>query len=310
MKKQDKKSVCVLLSTYNGEKYLRELLDSVFAQEDVEVKLFVRDDGSSDSTVSILKEYEEKNLVTLTVGNNLGFVKSFSWLIKNAPEADYYACCDQDDVWLPKKLINGVTCMEEHGQEIPQLYFTSLVVVDKNLKEITRKSHTHYAINAKNRFVENLLFNMVQGCSTIFNSALRDVYKSIPTDDLTSHDYTLSTLASGLGIVHFSEDAQVLYRQHGNNSVGFYASGIKSFFRSIKSFFKLEMKSVRYREALIFKYYFYDKLSDENKRFVDLMSKYKFYKKTKKELKKFIKQNVTDKFVRNYSLNLARMNKL
>ncbi len=94
-------NVAVLLSTYNGEKYLRELLDSVFNQKDVNLTLFVRDDGSSDKTVQILEKYKKKGFpIDISCGRgNLGFGKSFATLIQNAPSTfDYYACCDQDDI--------------------------------------------------------------------------------------------------------------------------------------------------------------------------------------------------------------------
>ena len=102
-----KKIVCVLLSTYNGEKFLREQLESVFSQEDVTVKLSVRDDGSSDSTLDILKEYEKEGKLTLTIGENIGWAKSFSWLIKNAPKADSHTVLRGESLWLIAKKYYG-----------------------------------------------------------------------------------------------------------------------------------------------------------------------------------------------------------
>lgn len=290
---------------------MEQQIESVLAQEDVNVKLFVRDDGSTDGTVDILKKYEQQGKLQLTVGENIGFKESFSWLIKNAPESEYYACCDQDDFWLPKKLINGVKMMEADDFSVPKLYFSTVIVSDKNLKEITRDSHKHYAKIAKNRFAENLLFNMVYGCSTIFNNALKQEYAKINVDNILSHDYTLSTLACGLGKVYFDdENPQTLYRQHGHNTVGYYSGNLRNFFKSIGSFFTRETKSVRYKEALIFKSLCYSRLSEENQKFIDLMVSYKSDKKSKKKLKKYIKNNISSKFVRNYTLNLLRLNRL
>lgn len=299
-----------MLSTYNGEKYLKPLLESVFAQQGVNVVLFVRDDGSTDGTVAILQEYQKQGKLQLTVGKNLGFGQSFSWLINNAPKADYYACCDQDDVWLPCKLQNGVQALEQCNGNLPLLYFTSLIAVDQNLKEISRKTHEHYALDAKNRFVESLLFNMCQGCTTLFNNALKEKFIQVPQEQISAHDYTLNTIASGLGQVVFSQDAQVLYRQHANNTVGFYKGKLRNIFRSIKNFFKVELTSMRFKEAKIFKLNFYDQLSDENKRFVDLLCSYKKNRRARRELKKFIKQNATDKFIKTYTINLLRLKKL
>ncbi len=304
-----KKIVCVLLSTYNGEKFLREQLESVFSQEDVTVKLFVRDDGSSDSTLDILKEYEKEGKLTLTIGENIGWAKSFSWLIKNAPKADYYACCDQDDVWLPKKLINGVNCLEAQDNTKPQLYFTSLTVVNQDLKVITTKTLTNYIEKPKNRLAENLMMNMVSGLTTIFNNKLKECFSVLAPDMVHYHDYTLNVLASALGEVHFSRDSQILYRQHGNNECGYNKSSLKSIMKAIANFFKHECKSMRFREALNLKYYFYDDLKDEEKKFVDMICLYKFYRPVRKQLKKYISKTVVCKSTRNYNKFLISFKK-
>ncbi len=303
------KTVCVLLSTYNGEKYLREQLESLYKQEGVEVLLFVRDDGSSDGTVSILQEYEKKGLLRLVLGQNIGFAKSFSWLIKNAPEADYYACCDQDDVWLPKKLINGVECLESKDNSKPQLYFTSLIVVDKDLNVITTNTVTNYIENAKNRLAENIMLNMVSGLTTIFNHKLKDCFSMIAPDLITFHDYTLNILASAMGEVHFSRDSQILYRQHGNNECGYNRTNLKSIMKAIRNFFRYDCKSIRYKEILNLKYYFYNDLGEEEKKFVDMAFLYKFYHKERKKLKKYLKNNVIYNSSRNFNKFLITFKK-
>ena len=100
--------VIVLMSTYNGEKYLRNQIESLLRQVDVEIEILVRDDGSKDGTLGILEEYknsrEYSGKLSYYVGPNVGPAKSFLDLIKHAPEAEYYALCDQDDTWLPDKL--------------------------------------------------------------------------------------------------------------------------------------------------------------------------------------------------------------
>ena len=91
------KKVNVLLSAYNGEKYIKAQIDSILNQSYPNVELYVRDDGSKDGTLAIVREYEEKGLLHLEAGENVGFVKSFEWLIANGGEADYYAFSDQED---------------------------------------------------------------------------------------------------------------------------------------------------------------------------------------------------------------------
>ena len=119
----------ILLSTYNGEKYLPELLESVLAQKDIYVDILARDDGSTDKTVEILKKYDR---VKVYGGNNLKPAKSFLDLIWKADiNYDYYALCDQDDVWKEEKIISAVKCIENIDK--PALYSSAVEVVDKRL---------------------------------------------------------------------------------------------------------------------------------------------------------------------------------
>lgn len=305
------KTVSVLLSTYNSEKYLREQIDSVLNQKDVKINLFARDDGSKDTTCDILQEYQDKGLLTFVKGENLGFKGNFSWLINNAPNADYYACCDHDDVWLENKLINAVTALEaEENKEIPLLYFTSLNVVNEKLELITKDSHKHYNVNSKTLFIDHILMTMVNGCTSVFNEKLREIYCQIPINVMHAHDYTIGTIAASMGKVLFSSDSQILYRQHANNCYGFYKGSLRNMIRSVKAFFKYETKGIKYKEALIYYYYFFDKLTGLNKEFISLMASYKFNKKAKKQLRKLIKKNVENKTERKLSLFLLRFNKL
>ena len=96
--------VLVLMSTYNGEKYLREQIDSILGQRGVEVSLLVRDDGSTDATLTTLDEYKESGRLDYYCGNNLGPARSFMHLLQNAPASDFYAFSDQDDKWMDDKL--------------------------------------------------------------------------------------------------------------------------------------------------------------------------------------------------------------
>ena len=305
------KTVSVLLSTYNGAKYLREQIDSLLKQEGVNVKIFVRDDGSKDDTVKILEEYESRGEITLEKGKNVGFSQSFSWLINNAPQADYYACCDQDDVWLPTKILDGVNALEnENNHEQPLVYFTSLNVVDENLNLITKDSHIHYNNNSPTLFIDNVLMPQCNGCTFVFNQKLKDLYSTIPSHNIFTHDYTLMTLTSAFGKVIFSNNSKILYRQHASNAYGFYKGSLRNMLRSVKAFFKNEIKCIKSHEAMLFRYYFFDKLKPQDKIFVDLITSYRFNKPKRKQLKKFIKQNIKNKTIRRFTLVLLKIKRL
>ena len=91
--------VLILLSVYNGQKYLQEQLNSLYNQRGVDVSILIRDDGSSDHSIDIIRENQKDHDIKLIEGKNVGFAQSFWELVRNATEADYYAFCDQDDYW-------------------------------------------------------------------------------------------------------------------------------------------------------------------------------------------------------------------
>lgn len=301
------RKVAVLLSAYNGEKFIREQINSLLAQEGVDVTICVRDDGSSDSTTQILQEYADKGQIQLEVGKNVGFVLSFRELVANAPKSDYYAFCDQDDVWLPHKLKNAVDALEQEDNSIPLLYYTSLTVVNEKLEQIVDKSCGYIDETDPNVFQNALLNTGANGCTEVFNNATREAFLRVPKHCIIGHDYSVNTIASGLGKVIFSRDSQILYRQHANNAFGYFSGGIKILWRSLKAFFCNEMKRLRFREAMTFNYVFYDELSPDKKEFIDLMTQYKRGKKFKRLLKKYIKANISNKTTRKYACLLLNL---
>ena len=109
-----KEKVLVLMSTYNGEQYLQQQIDSIITQKNVDVELLVRDDGSTDKTIDILKDYQQKGLLSYYAGENLKPQLSFLHLLRHAPECKYYAFADQDDVWLEDKLSSGIEAICSH----------------------------------------------------------------------------------------------------------------------------------------------------------------------------------------------------
>lgn len=210
------KKVCVLMSTYNGAKYLRDQIDSILNQKGVKVELIVRDDGSRDETVEILKEYRKDGVLKFYNGDNLGPAKSFMNLVTNAPEATYYAFADQDDVWDDDKLLVGVQSLEKYKKE-PALYYSNLRIVDKNLK-FFRCAHDGMAVD-DNKF-SSLLINYCTGCTEIFNLNLMKILKKDKVNYLCMHDWWVYTVCSFFGKIVYDDVAHISYRQHGSNVVG------------------------------------------------------------------------------------------
>ena len=228
-------SVAVLMSTYNGERYLREQMDSVLAQQGVEVQIIVRDDGSSDNTLNFLKGYKETHQnITILQERNCGAEMSFHRLCQYAKEkvnADYYAFCDQDDVWLPEKLKVAVDKLQSFGESLPNLYFSNLRMVDSSLRDI------HYLFGVNDVDVSkrmSLIQIFTYGCTCVFNHTALLKYCKADFKKELAHDNWVYLLCTYLGNVYYCPDSLILYRQHGLNLSGQKTSGVNLAFQRIK----------------------------------------------------------------------------
>lgn len=218
-----KKNLAVLMSTYNGEKYLKEQLESIENQTYKDIDVYIRDDGSTDNTIEIIKEFEEKyGNIHLILGENVGPCKSFFNLIFCVPDNyDYYAFADQDDFWLQDKLERAIKKMNiKDNIEIPCLFFTDTILVDKNLNRINQIRK----IKKENVCEENAIIeNLATGCTVVINQKLKCLLKRIKAEDLrigTMHDDFAYKLCSLSGKVIFDEESRIYYRQHENNVIG------------------------------------------------------------------------------------------
>ena len=207
----------VLMSTYNGERFLREQLDSILAQDNVDINLYIRDDGSSDNTVEIINEYVSKHKnIFLFRGENLGYVKSFMWLVEKVGYEDgmFYAFADQDDFWDSRKLVSAADMICKEKSNEPILYYSDLDVVDVNLNYIRKGNVWEGSIN---RFM-SLMFIGIRGCTIVYNSHLQSIILSSLPRYVSSHDGYIALLAFWTGRVIYDSNAYIKYRQTGNNT--------------------------------------------------------------------------------------------
>lgn len=218
-----KNNSLILLATYNGEKYIKESLDSFPTEADI----FVSDDCSSDATVSIIRQFNGSQ-ITIREGLRHGSAaRNFCYMINECCSSySYYFLADQDDCWTKDKysiLYNEMIELEKkHGLDIPILIYGDSVVVDKNLQTIDGSFFDYDGIDPnmilRNRF--NIFFqNIGQGATMIFNRSLLLKVRSV-SKDVYMHDWWLMLFAQFFGVLHFSEKKTLLYRQHGNNSIG------------------------------------------------------------------------------------------
>ena len=213
--------VNILMSTYNGQQFLAEQIRSIQEQSYTDWTLFIRDDGSSDNTKEILKDFERQDsrihLIDSDKSDNLGVIKSFHKLV-NHDRADYYFFSDQDDVWLPNKLELSLKEAQNYLADLPLMVYMDLKVVNQDLEIMTEsmvKSQSHHA---NTELVQELTENTVTGGVAMINHALAEMWQE--TDDILMHDWYLALLASAFGNLVFIDQPGELYRQHSDNVLG------------------------------------------------------------------------------------------
>lgn len=236
--------VIVLLSTYNGEKYLEEQLESLKNQKNVELKILVRDDGSIDGTIDILNKWQDQGLLTWYSGENLGFAKSFFDLLQQAPEVDYYAFCDQDDIWLPNKLYEAINALEKIDDNI-KLYCSNLYYYKDgwNFGLIRKYIPNHNIYTC-------LIKNIATGCTIVFNKNLKKFMQYNVPQYIIAHDFWIYQVAQIFGTVYYDSNSYIYYRQHSDNQIGAKKGILEIWNRRIKSLFKTDGRSLQAKELL------------------------------------------------------------
>lgn len=216
------KSVCVLLSTYNGEKYLGEQLQSIYAQEDVSIHILARDDGSTDATREILNAYRKKNghMELIEDCENLGPALSFMKLLYNSgDDYDYYAFADQDDIWKERKLIRAVEMIKD--RDTPCLYASNQILYQDGVEKGLR-----FETPPKLGIVTALWKNELSGCTFVMNKKLRNILvreDARPSETCLRkrmHDSWVRAVAEVCGEIVYDHASYIDYRIHANNTVG------------------------------------------------------------------------------------------
>lgn len=273
--------VQVLLSTYNGEKYIKEQIESILEQEEVQISLLIRDDGSCDKTVEIVEKLikENKN-ITFYQGRNIGPARSFMDLVTKSGEFDYYAFADQDDVWKSKKLISAIH-MLKNKKDTPSLYMSALEIVDENLNLVEiKKVSGNFCLEGE------LIKNFATGCTQVFNKKLCDIIKSYNPSYLIMHDSWITRVCYAIGgNVIIDENAYIQYRQHVNNVLGYKDEGFQKFRRQFKIAF-IDKISMRVNMAKELKNGYEAMLTEEAKELLNHLMIYQKDKKAKKWLLK------------------------
>ncbi len=207
-----KPSVSVVMSSYNGEAYIKEQLDSIFNQVDVDIHLVVRDDGSTDNTIQILEEYASCRPMKLIKGENVGFRESFMLGLLSCDKTDYYAFADQDDVWSPQKLIRTIRKMGIN--DIPKLGFCNAYLTDENLNVYRYVYSDSYYIPSKEMCFSSCV---ASGYLQVFNYLLFKIILKANYNIPVDHDIWIGALAIYFGKVYFYNEKLVYHRRLKNS---------------------------------------------------------------------------------------------
>lgn len=271
----------VLLSTYNGEKYIKEQIESILKQEEVEISLLIRDDGSTDKTIEIIKKLAKENKnITFYKGENIGPARSFMDLIYKSDEVSFYAFADQDDVWKPRKLISAINLLKEKKNK-PSLYISALEIVDENLNFIGTKK-----VSGNFCFEGEIIKNFATGCTQVFNKNLRDIIKSYSPSYIIMHDSWITRVCYAVGgNVIIDDNTYIKYRQHSNNVLGYKDEGLQKLKRQFKIAF-IDKISMRANIAKELKNGYEEMLTKDAKEVVENLINYRQNRKAKKWLLK------------------------
>lgn len=221
--------ITIIMATYNGHEYIKEQLESIKNQTFKSWRLIVRDDGSSDNTIDIIKrfanEVEQEVIIKINKKPSGSAKKNFALLLNDVKNDDYVMFCDQDDIWKNYKIeetFNNMKQAEElYGRDIPLLVHGDVEVIDEEGNLIASSMFELSHIDADSGLSKVLIQNHVTGCTMMCNNILiKGIYKFASSDKIIMHDYLAALYASVFGKIEVIKKPLLSYRQHGDNSVG------------------------------------------------------------------------------------------
>lgn len=234
-------TVTVFMSTYNGEKYIREQIDSIINQKDVDVYLWIRDDNSTDNTVEIINNYNMPDRIHIEKGENLGFEKSFATISRMTDYTDYFAFSDQDDVWSKSHLIDAINMMKKHDGAA--LYGSNLWITDGNLK-VERSLYSKKQAVAISVLMEQygIFGENMYACTMVWNKDLQKILMKHMPSAKVSQDVWTQLVAEIMGAkVLFDYNPTIKHRIHGNNTAGIAKSNLQRIKKAIRIYVRSDI---------------------------------------------------------------------
>ena len=269
----DEKKVAILISTYNGEKYIEEQLNSILNQSYKNIEIYVRDDGSKDNTTNILKKYEAEGKIKLKLGDNIGFSKSFLELLSYPEDASYYAFCDQDDVWMKEKIERAVLNIEKKDQKKPILYASNYLCYNSKM-EYLRDSG--YKKNKKTAFYKSIIECIAPGMTMCINDVAKEILIKYYPKNIFFHDWWVCLICSGLGEVIYDSKPSVKYRIHDSNVTVSKQGLIKDLKVKISRYLGNEFYKKIKKQCMDFYKIYGDKLQERDRKVLELYRNKKY----------------------------------
>lgn len=227
------KKIAILLSTYNGDLYIEEQIESIYNQSYTNFELYVRDDGSNKDFVTLLKKLQKKYQFSLIEGENIGFVRSFMMLLEMVNDADLYAFADQDDVWLRDKLRVAENWFAQNGKnDIPQLFHSAYSIFVNELDNVVGNFGV---LNSRYDFRRSITENHFSGFAMVINPCLREYMLKGDCNKIGYHDWWAAMITQAFGESYSDSRIMAMHRAHGDNVTTInIKTRIKWFWSSLK----------------------------------------------------------------------------
>lgn len=264
--------VAVFLCIFQGKYFLSEQLESIAQQSHTNWRLYVSDDGDCDESLALIDAFKdrfEEGRVTVVPGPKKGFVANFLSLTCDAAiEADYFAYSDQDDIWHTDKLEKSIKYLSDIGEELPSLYCSRTVIVDKDNNDLGLSP----LFLKKPAFANALVQNIGGGNTMVFNKKARELALQAGSEvPVQTHDWWMYLLVSGSnGFIKYDPEPSLRYRQHDDNLVGcnitWRARCVRIYMLLMERFKDYNEKNIR---SLLTVYHL---LSPENQKMLDQFS--------------------------------------
>jgi glycosyltransferase involved in cell wall biosynthesis len=214
------RGISVVMTTYNGAKFLSQQIESLLAQNLQPAEIVICDDCSTDATPDILSRYAGLYGIRYYINDTrLGVIENFKKAVALSAPDNYIALCDQDDIWLPNKLKDSAATLAAIDDgDIPAMTYSNLTIVDEKGTVLNPSLNSSLGFDKFKHCLSTLVFgNFVLGCTVLMNPPMRRLFAQIPDHPAFNHDAWITMIGFTFGKAVSLSGSYVLYRQHATN---------------------------------------------------------------------------------------------